>query len=468
VIGTTLGGKYKVVKLLGEGGMGAVYLGEQELGSATRRVAIKTLHPEFSRDEKIRARFDREVGTVAELEHPHTIQVYDFGKTDDGQLYIVMEYVEGRDVADILAKEGPLEPGRVAKILDQVAGSLDEAHARGIVHRDLKPENVVLTERAGQKDFVKVLDFGIAKKSGEEEKPGQKLTQQGMVLGTPPYMSPEQFTGKPVDARTDVYALGVMAYEMLTGKLPWTAETAWEWATQHMTVPPAPIESQPNGARVPEATRRSIMRAIEKDPDARFATAGAFANAVAAGDAGLPSEPSPSRAKTEMAMPMAPPAFAATPAAGSPGFATPPGIPPPPPRAESGKGRGLIFAVIGVLAIGSVVAIAVGAKTSTKKEVDFPLGAGDGADAGAVATSTDTPAADTDAAVAQDELDPLDPSHKAVHDTKGGGGAQPSGGGGKTKKPEPQVCREARALKASGNVAWQGLAAQCAAQGGTL
>ena len=197
MIGQTLGGKYKVMRLLGEGGMGAVYEGEQKLGTTTRKVAVKTLHPHLSRDAKIKARFEREVGTIAELEHPNTIQVYDFGTTEDGILYIVMEFLQGKSLAEYLEKDGAMTPDRVANIMKQVCGSLEEAHGRGIVHRDLKPDNVVLVERAGKKDFVKVLDFGIAKRSKEEDKNEQKLTQQGMVLGTPPYMSPEQFTGPP-------------------------------------------------------------------------------------------------------------------------------------------------------------------------------------------------------------------------------------------------------------------------------
>src|SRR6185436_14057044 len=210
-------------------------LGEQKLGGTSRKVAIKTLHPHLSHDPKVLARFERECSTIAELQHPNTIQVYDFGKTDDGTLYIVMEYVEGRSVADIIEQEGPMDPARVEKILVQVCGSLEEAHSRGIIHRDLKPDNVVLCERAGQRDWVEVLDFGIAKRSNEEDKEEKKLTQQGMVLGTPPYMSPEQFTGEPIDARSDVYSLAVMAYEMLSGRTPFSGNTAWERTTAHMT-----------------------------------------------------------------------------------------------------------------------------------------------------------------------------------------------------------------------------------------
>ncbi len=271
LIGRVFQDKYKIVKLLGEGGMGAVYLGEQSLGQHTRKVAIKTLHAHLSRDEKVRDRFQREVGTLATLEHPNTVQVFDFGTSPDGVLYIVMEFVQGRSIADHLEKEGAMSAARVEKILAQICGSLAEAHGKGIIHRDLKPDNIILTERAGQTDFVKVLDFGIAKRSGEADRNEKQLTQQGMVLGTPPYMSPEQFTGQPLDARSDIYSLAVMAYEMLTATLPFDAKTAWEWATLHMTAAPKAIEATPNGAALPESMRSAIMRALAKDKEQRFA-----------------------------------------------------------------------------------------------------------------------------------------------------------------------------------------------------
>src|SRR5580692_1576007 len=286
MIGQVLGGKYRVVRLLGEGGMGAVYEGEQQLGTTKRKVAVKTLHPHLSRDPKIKARFEREVGTIAELEHPNTIQVYDFGVAADGILYIVMEFLHGKSLADLIEKEGSLTPVRAQGILEQICGSLEEAHGRGIVHRDLKPDNVVLVERAGKKDFVKVLDFGIAKRSREEDKEEQKLTQQGMVLGTPPYMSPEQFTGNPIDLRSVIYSLGVMAYEMLSGRLPFQAETAWEWATQHMTQPPIPIESLAEGMRAPESMRAALRKALAKSPDERFQTVSEFIDAFSFSGAG--------------------------------------------------------------------------------------------------------------------------------------------------------------------------------------
>ena len=196
------------------------------------------------------ARFHRECGTVSELEHPNTIQFFDFGQTPDGQLYIAMEFVQGQSLSRRAAAGPDARPSACCASSAQVCGSLEEAHGRGIVHRDLKPDNIILTTRAGQADFVKVLDFGIAKRSeAKDQAQEQKLTQQGMVLGTPPYMSPEQFTGKELDARSDIYSLGVMAYEMLTGRLPFDADTPWEWATQHMTAQPFPFETMRVGRR---------------------------------------------------------------------------------------------------------------------------------------------------------------------------------------------------------------------------
>ncbi|MCL2723206.1 MAG: serine/threonine protein kinase [Polyangiaceae bacterium] len=376
LVGQTIAGKYKVVRLLGEGGMGCVYLAEQQLGSAARKVALKTLHKHLSHDASIQARFDREAGTVAGLEHPNTIQVFDYGKMDDGTLYIVMEFVQGRSVGDILEKDGPMPPARVEHIMKQICGSLEEAHNHGIIHRDLKPDNVVLCERAGQKDWVEVLDFGIAKRSTEQDPNEAKLTQQGMVLGTPPYMSPEQFTGQPIDKRSDIYALGIMAYEMLTACLPFKANTAWEWASKHMTEMPTPLERQPLGAHVPPAMRAAIMKALAKNRDDRFSSVkqfidaftadsaasasavsvanspNAFANTVAM-DAPPPNVVAPAGPQTEMVQPMGmytpPPATPWGPSSGMGGPGQAP-YPQPPYSPPPKKGKGLVI-VLGALAL---------------------------------------------------------------------------------------------------------------------
>jgi serine/threonine protein kinase len=273
MIGRILLGRYRVTEILGEGGMGKVYLAEQKMGTATRKVAIKTLHPELSGDPQLVARFHRECETVIQLHHPNTVQFYDFGDLEDDTLFIVMEFIEGEDLSKRLERERRLEPGMVDKLLIQICGSLAEAHERGVVHRDLKPENVLLTTRGGQTDFVKLLDFGIAKRSEAEDEKSAKLTKQGMVLGTPPYMSPEQFSGQQLDLRSDIYSLAVMTYEMITGQLPFEARTPWEWATKHLTAQPAPIQQQPGGNGLPDHKAAAIMRGMSKDREARQGSA---------------------------------------------------------------------------------------------------------------------------------------------------------------------------------------------------
>jgi serine/threonine-protein kinase len=275
LIGSIVGGRFRIVGVLGEGGMGRVYNGEQQMGTTVRKVAVKTLLAQYAKDPQVLARFMRECGTVAELEHPNTIKVYDFGQTPSGELYIAMELLSGEALEKTLER-GPVAPERVDKILGQVCGSLQEAHDKGIVHRDLKPANIYLTTRAGEDDYVKVLDFGIAKRDEKHSKHEAKLTQQGTVLGTPPYMSPEQFRGQELDARSDIYSLGVMAYEMLTGRLPFDADTPWAWATQHMTAQPFPFETVPLGSQVPAKMKAAVMRALSKDKNQRQQTVKEF------------------------------------------------------------------------------------------------------------------------------------------------------------------------------------------------
>jgi serine/threonine-protein kinase len=263
----------------------------------------------------------------------------------------------------------------VLKIMAQVCGSLEEAHGRGVVHRDLKPDNIILTTRAGQADFVKVLDFGIAKRSeAKDSAQEQKLTKQGMVLGTPPYMSPEQFSGKELDARSDIYSLGVMAYEMLTGRLPFEAETAWEWATAHMTAAPYPFESIPASAGIPPSMKQAILRSLSKDRNDRQPDVRRFYEDLASGGAGVAVAPQMAVAHPAGGGTAAMPATATPVGVGSnPGFApqpvahaTPGGqafpAPPPAPAATAkGGGKGLIIglaAAAGVLGVAAVIILA--------------------------------------------------------------------------------------------------------------
>ncbi|HEU5077422.1 MAG TPA: protein kinase [Polyangiaceae bacterium] len=383
MVGQLIGGRYRITGVLGEGGMGIVYVGEQQMGSTVRKVAIKTLHQHLSKDASVLARFHRECGTVAQLEHPNTIKFYDFGATEDGTLYIAMEFVEGKPLADIIQASGALPPDRVVHIMRQVAGALDEAHEQKIIHRDLKPENIILGKRAGESDFVKVLDFGIAARTESADRvKEQKLTQQGMVLGTPPYMSPEQFTGKALDRRSDIYSLGVMAYEMLTGQLPFEADTPWQWATEHMTAQPRPFEAVATGGSIPSAMRAAIMKALAKDPEQRQATARQFFEELTEGgrvtvDSGPGASPGGSTATAAMA---AAPDFAAQNYAPQNYAPVQPAMPPPvvaaasPPMAtrsqSSGGGKGL---VIGLGAVGAIllIAIVVVAARSMSSEEDI-------------------------------------------------------------------------------------------------
>ena len=355
MLGTTVGGRFRITRVLGEGGMGVVYEAEQVLGNTVRKVAVKMLHPHLSNDRSITARFHRECGTIAQLEHPNTIRVFDFGQTDEGALYIAMEYVRGRPLAEII-EAGPMQPERVARVMSQICAALTEAHSLGVVHRDLKPDNILLSDRAGEEDFVKVLDFGIA--HTQATSPGeQKLTKQGMVLGTPPYMSPEQFSGQKLDARSDVYSLGVMAYEMLTGRLPFDANTPWEWASKHLTEPPASFDASTVGSHAPAAMKQAIMRALAKDRDGRppstkqfaaelsGATDGVVSSAAVASAPGFRTEAMPGAPEPGMAAPRLSPVEPAS-GGGSDPLGTPaPGgtqaaaIPPAPYTPPSGRPR---------------------------------------------------------------------------------------------------------------------------------
>jgi serine/threonine-protein kinase len=277
LLGRLIHERYRVLRVLGEGGMGRVYLAEQQMGTAARRVALKILHASHSRDPTLRKRFYRECEVVIHLTHPNTIQFHDFGELEDGRLFIVMEYIEGRSLAEAL-REGPMPPARVERLVAQIAGSLHEAHENGVVHRDLKPENILLTVRGGEPDFVKVCDFGIAKRA-EEPDGGEasQLTLQGTVIGTPQYMSPEQLTGGRVDARSDVYSLGLIVFEMLTGQRPFQASSPVEWAARHTTADPPSLDSFEVTRTLPEHQKEAVAHALAKLPERRPASARALA-----------------------------------------------------------------------------------------------------------------------------------------------------------------------------------------------
>jgi serine/threonine protein kinase len=277
LIGTILGGRYKIEKLLGEGGMGAVYQAEHT--HMRKRLAVKVLHPEMSRLPEVVARFEREAMAAAHIDHPNVAAATDFGKLDDGSFFLVLEFVEGQSLRDLM-NLGRLDVGRALRILRQVSGALGQAHALGIVHRDLKPENVMLVERGGDPDFVKVLDFGIAKvpvgdlaKEAPGSVKGPVLTQLGMVYGTPEYMAPEQALGQNVDPRADIYALGVLTFEMLAGVRPFDHESKVTLLGMHVTAPVPSIAQKSPEANVPPEVEAIIIRMLAKEATQRYVDA---------------------------------------------------------------------------------------------------------------------------------------------------------------------------------------------------
>ncbi|MSP61415.1 MAG: serine/threonine protein kinase [Myxococcales bacterium] len=276
ILGTLVEGRYQVSRLIGEGGMGRVY--EAEHVQIGKRVAMKVLHPSYTRSADAVQRFRREARAAASLGHPNIVDVTDSGTTPDGAVYFVMEYLEGGDLADLIGKEGRQPIERAIHLGVQIARALHAAHAAGIVHRDLKPENIFLVERAGERDVVKVLDFGVARNVEHDGKKQRRLTNPGMTMGTPEYMAPEQAAGQPADARSDVYAAGAILYEMLSGDPPHTGANYMEVLSKKASQVPDPIEN-----RRPEVSRalaKLVMAALAKEPEARPQTMEELARAL--------------------------------------------------------------------------------------------------------------------------------------------------------------------------------------------
>lgn len=259
-VGRVLAGRYRILRRLGSGGMGSVYLGLNI--PLKQEIAIKVMYGELAHDVNAVKRFHREALTTSRLSHPNTVRVFDFGQEPDGMLFLVMEYVKGMPLSHVISTTGRLPATRVLAITRQVLGALAEAHAAGIVHRDLKPQNIMMMDMPGAGDFAKVVDFGIAKiatTTGETS-----LTKAGVSIGSPPYMSPEQAEGKSIDHRTDLYSLGVIMYEMLSGHTPFQGDTPLAVLVKHMTEPPPSLPDD-----VPQALARVVMTLLEKKPEMR-------------------------------------------------------------------------------------------------------------------------------------------------------------------------------------------------------
>jgi serine/threonine-protein kinase len=272
LIGSVVAERYHILKKLGEGGMGAVYLAEHvKMG---RKSAIKVMSQSLANDPDAIARFNREAANAARINHPNVCAVYDFGETKDGLIYLAMEYIEGEPLTDLIDREGALSPPRAANILRQVGDALQAAHDLGIVHRDLKPDNIMITRGRDGSDLVKVVDFGIAKAMGGDE--GQKVTKTGLVVGTPEYMSPEQLAGDKLDGRSDLYSLALVFYRMLTGTLPFQADTAQEVMIKRLTDEPMPLNEALPGANFPPRLQEVMDRALQRMPQDRYPTVAQF------------------------------------------------------------------------------------------------------------------------------------------------------------------------------------------------
>ena len=274
LIGKMIGGRFLVLKKIGSGGMGSVYRARQE--GMDRDVAIKVLLGDLKANDTVLRRFTLEALAVSRLRHPNTIQIFDYGQTPEGDPYIAMELLEGTTLYDLLRTERPLPIRRALRIMGQVGQSLAEAHGKEVVHRDLKPENIFLVTVGDNIDYVKVLDFGVAKLRDHKTE-GGTLTQAGSIFGTPRYMSPEQCSAQPVDARSDLYTLGVILYEMVTGQAPFAGDQALTLLLAHVNELPLPPSAATDKQIIPAEVEDLVLKLLEKTPASRLQSAGDLA-----------------------------------------------------------------------------------------------------------------------------------------------------------------------------------------------
>ncbi len=278
-VGREIANQFRILEKIGSGGMGSVYKAEQP--DMRRFVAVKILHPRYLSRPDLVSRFRREARAMSHLQHPNTAKVYLYGQLEDGACYFVMEHLAGKNLAQTVRAEGPMTPERAIAIMSQACGALAEAHAQGIVHRDLKPENIFLTNLGGITDYAKVLDFGLAKVTEREMRPGSLiLTQEGMVFGTPEFMSPEQARGEKLDGRSDIYSLGVIMYELLTGKLPFDASQPMEFIQRHIKEPPIPLAVRAPNRDFPPGLWEVLQKSLAKRPEDRYASANELGQAL--------------------------------------------------------------------------------------------------------------------------------------------------------------------------------------------
>lgn len=271
LVGHTLSDRYEVIEVLGKGGMGVVYKGRRT--QINKFVAIKVLKTALIEDEVSLKRFEQEAIASANLDDPHLISVYDFGYGPSGEPYLVMDFLEGKSLEDVIERQGPISLDRFLHIFNQACQALSYIHTRNIIHRDLKPSNIMLVKTQSSDEFVKLVDFGIAKVIGDDQRLMQKLTATGQSFGSPLYMSPEQCMGREVDVRSDIYSLGCVMFEALTGRTPIAGENALQTVFMHINAPPLMLNQAGPGLTHPPRVQELIMRCLEKDPDKRFQSA---------------------------------------------------------------------------------------------------------------------------------------------------------------------------------------------------
>jgi serine/threonine protein kinase len=272
LVGSVVDGRYYLIEKVGQGGMGEVYRGEHV--RTRRQCAVKIINRSLARDAEALNRFIREATNAGRISHPHVAAVYDFGETEDGLLYLAMDYVDGEPLSKLLEREGALPPARAVEIARQVADAVAAAHELGIIHRDLKPSNIMVARNRSGGDLVQVVDFGIARTVGDEQ---QRLTRTGLVIGTPEFMSPEQLIGDPVDGRSDIYSLGCILYQMLTGEHAFGGSTASVITRRLTEAPPRPRDRNP---AIPKPLDEVIVTALGRTPEERFKTMDAMRDAL--------------------------------------------------------------------------------------------------------------------------------------------------------------------------------------------
>jgi serine/threonine-protein kinase len=392
LIGRVLSDRYRIQRKLGEGGMGVVYQAEHAL--IEKKIALKILFPELTRRTELVARFLQEAKSASRIAHENVIDISDFGQSPDGLVYIAMEYLDGVDLGHVLRNGGPMPWQRARAILMQIGKALRAAHDHGIIHRDMKPENIFLIQRDGHPDFVKVLDFGIAKVVNLDED-GPRLTQTGMIFGTPEYMSPEQAQGQTPDYRVDIYAVGCIMYHLLTGQVPFTADSFMGILTKHMLEPVIPPRQRRPDLDIPEDIEAVVMRAVQKERNARWEDMNAFCRALAAcgGEVYDFSGPHSGRINLKVADPVSPSAahVAPQPLAELPPRPTSTEILPLPDTqemlAQAGARTGRSNLVAGLVVAGIVVIAAVAGIAAFRSSASSTEAARSGAPAAAPAGS---------------------------------------------------------------------------------